>query len=73
MADDNHQHPLWSILDHQGRSLAWLARRTEYSEQSVRSIACGRRNATDEFRLRCAKALDLPEHVLFNLEPAEAA
>jgi hypothetical protein len=59
-------HPLWTILAHQGRSLAWLARRTGYSEQLVRSVSCGRRNASHEFRAKCADALDLPEFVLFH-------
>lgn len=59
-------HPIWAILEYQSRTLAWLARRTGYSEQTVRSISCGRRGASRDFRARAAAALDLPESVLFH-------
>lgn len=60
------QHPIWGILEHQGRSLKWLARRIERSEDLVLFVKTGRRNATNEFRQRCSGALDLPESALFH-------
>ena len=66
-------HPIWAVLNHQGRSLRWLARRTGYSEDLLLAIKAGRRNATAEFRARCADRLDLPEDLLFVAAPAEVA
>lgn len=59
------EHPLWTVLDHQGRSIRWLSRRTKLSEDLFLSVKAGRRRATEDFRQRCADALDLPESVLF--------
>jgi hypothetical protein len=64
-------YPLWTILDHQGRSIRWLARRAEVSEDLLLSVKSGRRRATDAFRMACARALDLPIGVLFG-EPVGA-
>lgn len=57
--------PIWAVLKHQGRSLKWLARRTGYSYPHVKGVANGQQNVSDEFRRRCAAAMDLPESVLF--------
>lgn len=67
-------HPIWSVLEHQGRSLRWLARRTGYSEDLMTFVKTDRRRATAEFRQRCATALDIPEALLFtDAAPVEAA
>jgi len=60
------RHPIWDILDHQGRSLQWLSRRARYSESHIWAIKGGRAPASAEFRARCADALDLPDSVLFH-------
>ena len=59
------EHPIWLIIDHQGRSLTWLARKSGYSFSHVRNVKCGLARMTPNFRMRCAQALDLPEQVLF--------
>jgi hypothetical protein len=66
-------YQLWQILEHQGRTLRWLARRTGYSEDLLTAIRTGRRNATAEFRARCVDKLDLPEDVLFAIREPIAA
>lgn len=65
------EHPIWRILDHQGRKLLWLARKTGYSESHVRAIRSGAFPASEGFRKRCAEALDLPADVLFHPRGAE--
>lgn len=59
------QEPLWEILDHQGRKLGWLARKTGYSISHIWAIKGGKFPAQATFRKRCADALDMPERVLF--------
>jgi hypothetical protein len=58
-------HPIWRILEHQGRSLRWLAQKAAVSEALVLSVKAGRRPATEDFRRRCVDALDLPGDTLF--------
>lgn len=69
------EHPIWAVMEHQGRSLRWLAARTGYSEDLIIFVKTGRRRATPEFRAKCSQALDLPEPVLFagTTAPAKAA
>ena len=57
--------PIWAVLEHQGRNLKWLARVTGYKYSYVRALACGVHPPSGEFRRRCAKALDMPESLLF--------
>ncbi len=57
--------PIWRVLEHQGRSLKWLAERTGYAHQYVRKMKIGLAPISLEFRERCAAALDLPLDVLF--------
>lgn len=65
---------LWSILEHQGRTITWLARTTGFSEDLFLSIKCGRRRATPKVRRACEIALGIPEAVLFSMAaPLEAA
>lgn len=59
------EHPIWTVMEHQGRTLAWLARRIGYSHSHVKNVRSGGAIATANFRERCAQALDLPENVLF--------
>ncbi len=56
---------IWTILKEQGRNKLWLARQIGYSHGFVRRVSCGAANASPEFRRRCAKALGLPESILF--------
>ena len=63
------QHPLWSLLEHQERSLAWLGRRMGYSRQYVRMVRAGQEPLRPEFRSRAAAAMGLPEAVLFVTAP----
>lgn len=58
--------PIWEILRHQRRSYLWLADRTGYSHSHIKAIATGRFPPSPDFRKKCAFALDLPEHHLFN-------
>ena len=70
------EHPLWHVLEHQGRKLWWLAQRTGYSESHLWALKAGKFPCTPDFRQKAAKALDLPEHVLFRpieQEPVAAA
>lgn len=71
------EHPIWRVIEHQGRTLRWLARRTGYSEDLLLSVKAGRRKASSDFRTKCALALDIPEALLFLsgsvTEPTETA
>lgn len=58
---------IWAIMEHQGRSLKWLAARTGYTYSYVRDVRSGRFPVTDEFKRKCSLALDLPVDVLFSL------
>jgi hypothetical protein len=59
-------HPIVGILHGQGRKATWLAGQANVS-RSYASLMCnGRRPATPHFRAACAKALGLPESVLFH-------
>lgn len=60
-------YPLWRILDHQGRSLKWLASRMGYGYNYVRQVRAGVHPVTEEFRQRAAQVMDLPDEVLFIL------
>ncbi len=69
-------HPIWRILNHQGRTLSWLAERTGYSPAFVRGMKIGQWPISEAFRQKAAVALDLPIDVLFlsaSPEPAEVA
>lgn len=63
---------IWSVLEHQGRNLHWLARATDVSVSLWDSIKCGRRRASPDLRARTALVLGVPEHVLFSPMPAAA-
>lgn len=65
------EHPIWHVLEHQGRTLAWLSRRTGYSQSRIWAVKGGE-VASPEFRAKCAIALDIPEHLLFRPSAATA-
>lgn len=66
-------HPIWSILEHQERTLRWLGRRTGFSEDLVYAVKMKRRRASPAFRARCAEVMDLPEAVLFHANGSSAS
>ncbi|MBX6770853.1 MAG: helix-turn-helix transcriptional regulator [Chloroflexi bacterium] len=53
------------ILEHQGRTMTWLAKRTGYSRWHVNRVVNGAEPPSPRFRAECARALDIPEHLLF--------
>lgn len=61
------------VLDQQGRTIAWLARKTGVSVSYAWLMLQGKRPITAEFRARAAEALGVPEDILFPVEPAESA
>lgn len=60
------------VLDQQGRSLAWLARKAGVSVSYASLMLSGKRPLTDEFRRAAADALGVPEDILFRVPPAAA-
>jgi hypothetical protein len=62
----NVKHPLWGILDYQGRTLAWLARATGFSQSHIWAMKGGRFEPSADFRNACVQALGLPEWALFH-------
>jgi hypothetical protein len=65
--------PIWEIMETQGRKLVWLAVWIGVSESHLRAIKAGNMTATPEFRAKCARALQLPERLLFRDETAPEA
>lgn len=63
--------PIWTILEHQGRSLKWLANRTEYSYSYVNQVRTGHVPLSEAFKRKCVWAMDLPRDVLFLLPKQE--
>lgn len=59
------RHPIWDLLRAEGRSQAWLARRTGYSTSHVHNVAAGNNPAAAVFRRKCAEVLGLDEAELF--------
>lgn len=62
--------PTERVLEQQGRSIAWLARKTGVSVSYAHRMLHGERPVTPEFRAAAAEALGVPEDLLF---PPEAA
>lgn len=58
------------VLEQQGRSIAWLARMADVSVAYAWRMLKGERPLTTEFKKAAAKALGVPEDLLF---PAEQA
>jgi hypothetical protein len=73
---ESHAHPIAGILVAQGRKGTWLAAETGVSQSYASLMVRNKRPATAAFRVACAKALGLPEDVLFHkvtTTPAESA
>jgi len=62
---EKHFH-LWQLLDDEGRSLVWLARRTDYSVNHIYHIKMGQRPASPEWRARVSEVLGISEQILFS-------
>lgn len=66
------------ILEQQGRTMAWLARKassptTSFSVSYVWRMLHGERPLTPEFRAAAADALGVPEDIVFPVVEAEGA
>jgi transcriptional regulator with XRE-family HTH domain len=61
------------VLEQQGRSISWLARKTSVSVAYAWRMLRGERPLTAEFRAAAADALGVPEDLLFPTEPERAA
>lgn len=59
------------VLEQQGRSIAWLAKRAGVDRSHALRMIRGERPATPEFRAAAAEALGVPADLLF--EPAKGA
>lgn len=62
------REPVFDVLEHQGRTLAWLGRELGVSREWVRQIRNGRARFTAEQRTKIARVLAVPEHLLFRPE-----
>lgn len=72
MARFRTDHPIWRVMQHQHRTYVWLAGRTGYSYQHVKNVAAGVWPASDDFKLKCSFALDIPADMLFTGETEHA-
>lgn len=62
-------HPIYRVLQAQGRKGSWLAAKTGVSQSYVSLMIRGKRPAYPEFRAACAAALGgLPVEVLFHTD-----
>ena len=57
--------PTERVLDQQGRTISWLARKTGVSVSYAWRMLRGERPLTAEFRAAAADALGVPEDILF--------
>lgn len=62
--------PIERVLEQQGRSMAWLARKAGVSVSYAWRMLNGERPLTTEFQERAAEALGVPQDILF---PPKAA
>lgn len=58
------------VLEQQGRSIAWLARKTGVSVSYAFRMLHGDRPLTADFRAKAAEALGVPEDILFGQKDA---
>jgi transcriptional regulator with XRE-family HTH domain len=61
------------VLEQQGRSVAWLARKAGISVSYAWLMLQGKRPLTAEFKAAAAEALGVPEDMLFPTAPIEQA
>ena len=73
MASPDQPTTVERILEQQGRTMAWLARKTNVSVSYVWRMLHGERPITAEFQAAAAEALGVPEDILFPSEPETAA
>lgn len=59
------------VLEQQGRTIAWLARKTDVSVPYAWRMLKGERPITSEFKSKAAEALGVPEDILFAEAKAE--
>jgi transcriptional regulator with XRE-family HTH domain len=60
------------VLEQQGRTIAWLARKAGVSVAYAWRMLRGERPLTSEFRAATADALGVPEDILFSPPAAES-
>lgn len=65
-------HPLSTVLRSQERTESWLARKTGKSPSYVWRVIRGERRPSEDFRTRASEALNVPESLLFPVEPKAA-
>lgn len=65
MVSPVEQTPIERVLDQQGRSMSWLARKAGVSVSYAWRMLNGERPLTDEFRTAAAEALGVPVDILF--------
>jgi transcriptional regulator with XRE-family HTH domain len=71
VASSDELTPVERVLDQQGRSVSWLARQTAVSQTYAWRMLKGERPVTSEFKAATARALGVPEDILFPVAPAE--
>lgn len=59
------KHPVFEVLQLQGRNLKWLADQIGYSHQYVRLVAQNHQSPGPEFRAQCEAVLGVPERLIF--------
>lgn len=65
MGSPDETTPVERVLDKQGRSMAWLARKANVSVSYAWRMLKGERPLTSEFRAAAAEALGVPQDILF--------
>lgn len=65
MASPDDQTAIERILDQQGRSMAWLARKADISVSYAWRMLKGERPLTSEFQDAAVEALGVPRDILF--------
>lgn len=63
------EHPIWRVLEHQRRTIRWLAATIRKSENLLYQIRMGTKPASPAVRAACAEALGIPEDLLFHPAP----
>jgi transcriptional regulator with XRE-family HTH domain len=61
------------VLEQQGRTISWLARKAGVSVAYAWRMLNGERPLTSEFKAAAAEALGVPADLLFTDQPAEQA
>lgn len=61
------------VLEQQGRSISWLARKASVSSSYAFRMLRGERPVTPEFRTAASEALGVPEDLLFPPDVPQAA